>query len=155
MTANRPPADDDTLLLEFLRARDAPCPLCGYNLRDLPAPRCPECREPLSLAVGFRTPRFGWFLTTIAPGLFSGISAALMLVPLVGTVYFSPNPPAPWWAWATDAFGWLSAVAALILIRYRDVFLRKPQARQRAWALAVWLVHLGAFAVLMVILVRQ
>ncbi len=155
MTANRPPADDDTLLLEFLRGRDAPCPLCGYNLRDLSASTCPECREPLALAVGFRKPRFGWFLATIAPGLFSGISAALMLVPLVGSVYFSANPPAPWWAWATDAFGWLSALAALALVKFRHGFLRQPQSRQRAWAVTAWVVHLGAFAVLMVILARQ
>ena len=155
MTVDRPPADDDMLLLEFLRGRDAPCPLCGYNLRDLSASRCPECREPLALAVGFRTPRFGWFLATVAPGLFSGISAVLMLLPLVGSMYFSANPPAPWWAWATDAFGLLSAVAALILIKCRYGFLRQPQSRQRAWALAVWLVHLGAFAVLVAVLMPQ
>ena len=117
MTTIRPRPDDDTLLLEFLRGRDAPCPRCGYNLRDLPASACPECHEPLALAVGFRKPRFGWFLATIAPGLFSGISAALLAVPLVGSLYWSPNQPAPWPLWSTDAFGWLSALAVLILVK--------------------------------------
>ena len=148
MTADRPRSDDDALLREFLCDRDAPCPRCGYNLRDLPASACPECHENLALAVGFRKPRFGWFLATIAPGLFSGISAALLAVPLVGSLYWSPNQPAPWPLWSTDAFGWLSALAVLILVKYRYAFLRQPQSRQRAWAVAAWLVHFGAFAVL-------
>ncbi len=67
------PADEAALLLEFLRDRDVSCPLCGYNLRNLSACTCPECRETLALAVGFRRPRFGWLLATVIPGFFSGI----------------------------------------------------------------------------------
>ena len=143
------PADEAALLLEFLRDRDVSCPLCGYNLRNLPAGTCPECREVLALAVGFRKPRFGWLLATVVPGCFSGISAALMMVVLVGELFFSPNPPAPWPIWATDAFGWLSGLVALILVKYRYAFLQQPQATQRVWAVAVWLVHLSAFGAFM------
>ncbi len=146
--ADRPPADADTLLLEFLRARDAACPLCGYNLRNLSTTACPECREPLSLSVGFRKPRFGWFVAAITPGFFSGICAAMMLTLLVMSLD-SPNQPAPWPIWATDAFGWLSGLAALVLMKYRYAFLRLPQAVQRGWAVAVWAIHLTAFAMLM------
>ena len=143
--ADRPPVDADTLLLEFLRARDAPCPRCGYNLRNLSGTTCPECRELLSLSVGFRKPRFGWLVAAITPGFFSGISAALMLIPLVGSMY-SPNGPAPWPFWAMDAFGWLSGLAALVLVKYRYAFLRQPQVAQRGWAVLVWAIHLTAFA---------
>ncbi len=123
--AARPPADADTLLLEFLRDRDAACPLCGYNLRNLSGTTCPECRELLSLSVGFRKPRFGWFVVAIAPGIFSGICAALMMIPLVGFSLFSANPPAPWPVWILNAFGWLlvtvtpgafSGIAAALLL---------------------------------------
>ena len=148
--ADRPPADADTLLLEFLRDRDAECPLCGYNLRNLPAATCPECREPLSLSVGLRKPRFGWILVTMIPGFFSGICAALMLIPLGRTLFWA-NPPAPWPVWATDAFGWLSGLVAIVLVKYRYAFLRQPQAAQRVWAVTVWAIHVAAFAGLLVL----
>ena len=77
------PEDEVALLLTFLRERDASCPLCGYNLRNLVRPQCPECQEDLILAVGVRKLRFGLFLATITPGLFSGIAAPLLLIPII------------------------------------------------------------------------
>jgi hypothetical protein len=142
------PGDEEGLLLDFLRDRDVPCPLCGYNLRDLSACTCPECRETLALTVGLRKLRFGWLLVTVIPGFFSGIAAALVTVPMVVSLFFSANAPAPWPIWATDAFGWLSGLTALVLVKYRYAFLRQPQATQRVWAVTLWLVHLGAFAAL-------
>ncbi len=149
--ADPQPADGDALLLEFVRDRDASCPLCGYNLRNLSTTTCPECREPLSLSVGFRKPRFGWFVATITPGFFSGICAALLLIPLVISVY-SASGPSPWQVWGLDAFGWLSGLAALAMVRYRYAFLRQPQAAQRVWAVMAWAIHLAAFAAFMAIL---
>ena len=144
-TADQPPADSDKLLLEFVRDCDAPCPRCGYNLRNLSTPTCPECREALSLTVGFRKPRFGWLLVTVTPSAFSGIAAALLLIPLMGSVFF-PGGPAPWPLWAVDAFGWLSGVLALVLVKYRFAFLRQPQAAQRVWAVMAWVIHIAALA---------
>ncbi len=144
--ADRPPADADTLLLEFVRDRDASCPLCGYNLRNLPKPTCPECCERLSLSVGLRKPRFGWFIVAIAPGIFSSICAAFLLVPLMIGL-FRPSGPDPWQVWSVDAFGWLSGLAALVLVKYRYAFLRQPQAAQRVWAVMAWAIHIAALAV--------
>jgi ribosomal protein L37E len=36
-------------LREYLAGRDAPCPRCGYNLRDLKDEVCPECGAPISI----------------------------------------------------------------------------------------------------------
>jgi hypothetical protein len=44
-------------LTGFLAGRDAPCPACGYNLRDLQGTRCPECGEMLVLRVGLVEPK--------------------------------------------------------------------------------------------------
>jgi hypothetical protein len=148
MSGDEQTADEASLLLEFVRDRDVPCPRCGYNLRNLSAVACPECRETLALQVGFLKPRFGWLLATVIPGFFSGICAALLAVPMVGSLFFSANSPAPWPVWAVDAFGWLSGLSALILVKHRYAFLRQPQATQRLWAGIVWLVHLFAFAAL-------
>ncbi len=66
---------DTVRLVEFLQDRDAPCPLCGYNLRNLTGDVCPECGQKLLLTVGVHHMRFGWFLATVTPSLFSGIAA--------------------------------------------------------------------------------
>ena len=138
------------MVLAFVRDRDAPCPGCGYNLRDLSEPRCPECRKDLVLAVGLREPRFGWFLITVTPGLFSGIAAVLLSIP-VTILPLIGGGPAPWHVLMTDAFGWLSGLGALVLIRCRQAFLRQPNARQRLWALGAWAVHLCVFVMFLVL----
>ncbi len=152
-TADRQPADGDKLLLEYVRDRDAPCPLCGYNLRNLSTTTCPECREALSLTVGFRKPRFGWLLVTVIPGAFSGIAATFLMIPLVGSLLFSASSPPPWQVWAVDAFGWLSGVSALVLVKYRYAFLRQPQAAQRVWAAMAWVIHIIALAAFIAVVV--
>src|SRR5436309_13433704 len=50
------PEDDDAILVGWLRERDAPCPLCQYNLRGLTVPRCPECGHGLQLSVSIVDP---------------------------------------------------------------------------------------------------
>ncbi len=145
----KPPAPDAAdLLLEYLRERDVPCPGCGYDLRDLAQPRCPECREDLALSVGFRKPRFGWLLVTVTPGLFSGICAGLLLIPIF--VLSGVNRP-PWQILLADGFGWTSGLVALGLIRCRYTFIRWPEGRQRAWGIAAWIIHVAAFISLIVL----
>jgi hypothetical protein len=42
---------EQALLLTFLRDRSHPCPVCGYDLRNLDNARCPECGRELRLTV--------------------------------------------------------------------------------------------------------
>jgi hypothetical protein len=137
-------------LLEYLRGRDVLCPLCGYDLRDLTEPRCPECRQDLALTVGVTRLRFGWLIVTIIPSMFSGIAAGLLLIPMLG-VLFTGGERAPWPIVAAEIFGWLSTIAALLLLHKRYLFLRQPQAAQCGWAVGAWVVHVGAFVLLVVI----
>lgn len=74
---------DTGRLVGFLQDRDTPCPLCGYNLRNLPDNVCPECRHALLLTVGIARPRFLWFLLAMTPGTFAGIAAGLTLIPVI------------------------------------------------------------------------
>lgn len=139
--------DDIARLLDFVRDRDAACPICGYNLRALTQPVCPECRQPLSLTVGAPHLRFGWFVITIIPGIFSGMAATLLLIPFIGMTVTGNGPP-PWPMLVLDAFGWTSGIVTAALILKRYAFLRRPPERQRTWALAAWLIHLTAFGIL-------
>src|SRR5690242_20481338 len=47
--------DDSATLRAFLAERDAPCPACGYNLRGIEEPLCPECGGTVELAIGRRS----------------------------------------------------------------------------------------------------
>jgi hypothetical protein len=47
-------------LASFLAEHDAPCPLCGYNLRGVESDRCPECGERLELGLVKRKRLRGW-----------------------------------------------------------------------------------------------
>ena len=55
----------DPLLLQFLAERDARCPDCHYNLRDLTHDRCPECGQVLRLELAMARPRMGWFIVGV------------------------------------------------------------------------------------------
>jgi hypothetical protein len=103
------------------------------------------------LAVGATRPRFLWLLATVAPSIFSGIAAVLLLVPM-SIALLTGGRPAPWPVVAADAFGFLSALAALVLVWRRFRFLRQSQTAQRGWAIGAWAIHLAAFAGLMAIL---
>lgn len=143
-TIAREPRDVD-MLLAFLRERDVPCPRCGYNLRDLTQPACPECREELTLIVARREIGFGWLLLSLVPGAFSGIAAAFLLMVIV-TILLSPRGKLPPWPVPVlDVFGWCSGLFAIGLYLKRDRFLRKTKDRQRAYAAVLWAVHVGMF----------
>lgn len=138
-------SSDDERLLEFLRDRDAACPRCGYNLRGLSEPRCPECAERLELRVGLSTPRFGWLVAAMTPGLFSGVCAALLAFPLWRSAGVS-GPPTP--MYVAEAFGVVSAAGAVLMYASRRRLLAMPGARRVGLAVAVWVVHVAAFGLL-------
>jgi len=136
----------DAMLLDFLREHEADCPVCGYNLKGLTRPVCPECRHELVLSVGAKRLRLGWLLLAVAPGCFSGIAALFVLVPIVGRVVFGDGA-LTWPLIALDLFGWLSALIMIIIAVKPERFLAQPRAIQRWWALLIWIVHITAFAV--------
>jgi hypothetical protein len=131
------------MLLDFLREHDAACPVCGYNLRALARPTCPECGHELVLTVGTARLRLGWLLAAIAPGFFSGIAAILLLVPIVGRLALGDGRMSPALN-ALDLFGWCSGLAAILLARHRLRFVAQPRARQRWWTVGIWLLHVAA-----------
>ncbi len=85
----------DEHLRQFLAGRDVPCPGCGYNLRDLVVPRCPECAAPLTLSVNQAEPRFAGFVSGViglAGG--TGFSGLLLVYAMIRIV---AGAAGPWW----------------------------------------------------------
>jgi hypothetical protein len=138
------------LLLDFLREHEAPCPLCGYNLKALVRPVCPECGQELVLTVGAARVRLGWLMTAVAPGFFSGIAAVFLLVPIVARLIFGDGRMS-WPLLPVDLFGWCSGVFAIVLAVKRHRFLALSRAGQRWWAVGIWLVHVAALGLLILI----
>ena len=136
------------MLLDFLRDHDAACPVCGYNLRALSRPICPECRQELVLTVGATRLRLGWLFAAVAPGFFSGIAACFVLIPILG-MFFEDGTLIPPLI-ALDLFGWSSGVFAIIMAAKRNRFLAQSRARQRWFAIIVWLVHIAALVPFMI-----
>lgn len=144
-------------LARFLEGHEAPCPVCGYNLRGVALPHCPECQAPITLTVGSEHARPGpWLLAMLgfAMGLgFDAVVALLLTVPLVATRAQTP---------AVALFGFMLALAAVsalglwVLLRGRRAFQSRPQAQQwrRAWLCfaGVFFFHLGAGVMLGMIL---
>ena len=150
--------DEIEMLLAFVRDRDASCPNCGYNVRNLTKPICPECQEDLLLKVGSRVYPIRWLLITVAPGIFTGITsvivAVLFAIALVNTtntnVSLGSLKTIPLDAIVLSAFFALSAVTAIVIIIMHKRFIRQPQPRQILWAIWLWMIHLCAFFIFLI-----
>ena len=148
-SARSGPPDTDAvgLLLEFLRDRDVNCPGCGYNLRDLTQPQCPECEQSVTLCVSVPPSPVLPLVVTVAPGIFSGIMTILLC--FFAVIGGAPIGQMPWFVWLLLGFGAASGVTALFVSVKARAFVRQPIHRQFTWAAVAWSVHLAAFMILL------
>jgi hypothetical protein len=124
---NAPAAADDQLLV-FVRDRDAACPLCGYNLRALTVPRCPECGQALKLTVALAEPFLkAWITCTAATCLSAGAGVLILIVLMAGGG--TPNFSSTWQALNFFSFPAMIPIAAILLLGRRR-FLRWKRERQ-------------------------
>lgn len=76
------------MLERYLERRDAACPACDYNLRDLRGQHCPECGESLRLHVALEHPARGAFIVGLVglsfAGGFSGMVLLWAMILLIG-----------------------------------------------------------------------
>jgi hypothetical protein len=134
------PATDDEQLRRYLAERDAPCPGCGYNLRGLAGPRCPECDAPLALRVGLAEPRLGAFLCG-AIGLGAGIGFSGLLLGYFLFILLLDRPWGPGWSEGVPL-----AVSLAILGALLSVWIRTRAWQRRAWSpRAHWIIAGGAW----------
>lgn len=139
------------LLLEFLLERDAPCPQCGYNLRNLTSDTCPECGEKLQLRVNLVEPKQAAAICGLV-GLSAGagMNGLLLIYGVVAGLLRSPHGLGKFFL--INAVG-LAIVATVLVVWLRNWrWLRRRSPRQR-WTLAgaCWLLALidvGAFGIL-------
>lgn len=145
---------DPKPLLDHLRERDEPCPTCGYNLRALREPKCPECGSGLALTVGVVHPYVvPWACIVLCTGITAGVGLLLVL-------FAVRTGGLPRMGVSRDNFGRLYQGALLyfistiplvpIMVLSRVPFLRLNHARQRNVAILVAGVTIVTLGVLVV-----
>ena len=80
-------------LVRWLAERNADCPVCGYNVRGLRTPQCPECAAPLELALRSPNQRIGpWALAMVSLSAAAGFDLVLTACFVVICVLHGPAP---------------------------------------------------------------
>jgi hypothetical protein len=126
------------LLERFLHDRDAFCPVCGYNLRDLTSGACPECGQRIALCVGAPDLRLDAFVWALAPLLMmAGVGCFTLLI----VIMEGPPPTGAWGLWGLFGLAAGDLLLAAVLYRRRVVFLRRSRAGQVRAAALLWLLN--------------
>ncbi|MBO6740095.1 MAG: hypothetical protein JJ916_09565 [Phycisphaerales bacterium] len=136
------------MLLAFLRDHDAPCPICGYNLRGVTLSVCPECECPIELGVSSSSSYLGaWLLALLAfamPLSFDLIVGTMMLIGVIMSA--GENAEGVFLLVSLVTLTLVSVGMLWVLVARKRDWLRMPRRRQwrMAWALfaAVFVVHL-------------
>lgn len=120
-------ATEHDWLIEYLRDRDAGCPLCGYNLRGLLSDRCPECGREVRLSVLRAEPHLrAWVTAAVAMGASAGIGMFVLAV-----IIKEGWPPPRMFLLSISLCYFLASIpvfAGLVFARGR--FLRLPKSSQ-------------------------
>src|SRR5689334_642080 len=124
------------LLSSFLAGRSHPCPVCGYDLRDLRSARCPECGRALRLTVTQDRPQRAPFVIGLV-AFAAPLGASLCAIS--GVFYHKLTGQADWdillRPLVMNCVVLVLAIAALALwLRHARLLKRQSSARQWAWA---------------------
>jgi hypothetical protein len=141
------------LLRTFLHGRSHPCPVCGYDLRDLCTDRCPECGRSMRLTVAeqkrVHAPFIAGLIAFAAP---AGASATGIVQVFYQRIVYA-------WGWdyvigplIVNATVLALAVAALALwLHCARRLRRRSVASQWGYAAGAWAATIIGFAVCLAI----
>ena len=148
----KPQSVEEPRMLEaYLRGRDVPCPSCGYNLRDLPNARCPECGRDLVLQLAAAPRPPGVFIVSIIGlALGAGFSGLLIVYQIVQALR---GRTIGLWIFILLTVGGTVVEGALVvwLMMVGQRFVTWPRRWQMLCAVCCWLLSLAnglAFAFL-------
>ena len=132
-------------LTTFLAGRNAACPGCGYNLRDLQGTRCPECGDILVLRVGLVEPKQAApiaGLICLAAG--AGLNGLLLLYIAIQAAIVRAN------FYGIERFLVINSIGFIVQAGAMGLWLRKwrsirrlPVGRRWAWVSACWALTLA------------
>lgn len=134
------------LLREFLAEHDALCPVCGYNLRGVMLPVCPECECPIELGIASNNAYLGaWLLALLAFAMPLSFDLLVGLMMLVSTVFSAGENAEGVFLLVSLTTLTLTSIGMLwVLVARKRDWLRMPRRKQ--WKLA-WAFFTGVFVV--------
>jgi hypothetical protein len=134
------PSEED-LRRAYLDRFDAPCPVCGYNLRKLTADICPECGQRFVLQVGTINAPIAPLVALLAPSLLVlGLAIAFSLF---WAMLGPPGPRDKVWVVPGMVSGYCQS-PVILWIMHRARGSRLPKGRRLlAMAAVSWLINLG------------
>lgn len=134
------------MLRAFLESHDAPCPVCGYNLRGVTLPICPECECPIELGIASNNAYLGaWLLALLAFAMPLSFDLLVGLMMLLSTVFSAGENAESVFLLVSLTTLTLTSVGMLwVLVARKRDWLR--MARRRQWRIA-WGMLLGVFVV--------
>jgi hypothetical protein len=153
--------DDDGALIDWLKNRDAACPLCSYDLRGLVRPRCPECGQGLKLSVSLAEPYLKAWIALMAGLLPSAGVGTLFYVALCYSLYqnglrdFMPGMKSISIGFAFAMVHVMSSVPLSILaIVFRRRFITWRRSLQIALASAAWVAVAVSISIMLSAILR-
>ena len=134
------------LLHAYLKDHDAPCPLCGYNLRGVTLTSCPECDAPIELGIGSSQLKLGaWLFAMLSFALALGFDLVIGAMMIVSVVMTRGEDSGALYLMISLVTLSLASIGLLwvLVVRKRD-WLNMPRRRQ--WKIA-WTIFVGVFLV--------
>ena len=132
------------LLKAYLETNDAPCPVCGYNLRGVELAVCPECNAPIELVVGSQQDRLGaWLFAMLAFAMALGFDVVIGSMMVLSVIMTSGEDASAIFLMISLVTLALTSVGMLwvLVVRKRDW---TRMARQNQWKIA-WGIFFGVF----------
>lgn len=149
ITAAKDGVADINHLIEFLKDRDAACPQCQYNLRNLTSSRCPECGREVQLGVTLVEPDLRPWI-----GIMVSVSAAagVGLFWCAGLIFGGPPPRGV----LAALFMQIVAIPAVpILVAKRRAFMKWSIKTQSIAAVGAVLYFLVSMTVILAMLILR
>lgn len=146
--ADAPATDLDALLIEHLRTHEDPCPRCGYVLRGLDRPTCPECGDPLRLELASAAVSDVDWVRALSGFLAASGFYVVGLIAMVTTIAIGGSGLSDLGKFVVLGGGFLGAAGVVALLRRRFRGLRHRRAI--GWCLFAAGLGLGFVSLLLV-----
>jgi len=134
------------MLRAFLASNDAPCPVCGYNLRGVTIEVCPECECPIELGVASNNAYLGaWLLALLSFAMPLSFDLLIGLMMIVSSIMSRGEMPETVFLMIALTTLSMTCIGMLwVLVARKRDWLR--MARRKQWRLA-WMMFAGVFVV--------
>ncbi|MEO0586103.1 MAG: hypothetical protein AAF078_00525 [Planctomycetota bacterium] len=139
--------DEAEMLKMFVAERDVLCPNCGFFLRAVTSPTCPECGQALALRVGLAEPKlFLWLAGLIPLAMTMGFGVVVLLLVVVVMTLQGGMPPVGFFIFFISVAG-LGCLFTIVWVCLRSPFRGLSLTARCFWVALAWIAPIGTAVV--------